>query len=92
MPDGSDPNNPVRVYCDGVFDMFHLGHCLMLQEAKKMFKHTYLIVGVATDRETSHVKGKLVMNEKERCEIIKHCRWVDELVFPSPWIATVEWL
>lgn len=31
VPDGSDPKNPVRVYADGVFDVYHLGHSLMLE-------------------------------------------------------------
>ena len=31
VPDGSDPKNPVRVYADGVFDMYHIGHAKVLE-------------------------------------------------------------
>ena len=92
VPDGNDPENPVRVYADGVFDMLHLGHCLCLEQAKKQFKYVHLMVGVSTDWETEAVKGKVVMNEQERCEILRHCKWVDEVIFPGPWILTMEWL
>ena len=30
-PDGTDPRNPVRIYADGVFDMYHLGHAKVLE-------------------------------------------------------------
>jgi choline-phosphate cytidylyltransferase len=90
VPDGSDPKNPVRVYADGVFDMYHVGHAKVLEQAKKLFKHTHLIVGVSGDKETIEKKGKIVMNEKERCEILEHCKWVDEVICPCPWIINVD--
>ena len=31
VPDGSDPKNPVIVYADGVFDMYHIGHAKVLE-------------------------------------------------------------
>ena len=32
------------------------------------------------------------MNEKERCDILWHCKWVDEVICPCPWIITVPFL
>lgn len=32
------------------------------------------------------------MNERERCEIIEHCKWADEILCPCPWILTVDFL
>ena len=82
----------MRIYADGVFDMYHIGHARVLEQAKKLFPHVHLIVGVSGDQETIEKKGKIVNNEWERSEILKHCRWVDEVVCPCPWIVTVDFL
>jgi len=83
---------PVRVYADGVFDMFHLGHMRVLQQAKIAFPDTYLIVGVTGDAETHKRKGLTVMSAKERAESLRHCRWVDEVVEDCPWIISMPFL
>lgn len=72
--------------------MYHVGHAKVLKQAKKLFKHVHLIVGVSGDEETIEKKGKIVMNEKERCEIIEHCKWADEILCPCPWVLSVEFL
>ncbi|KAI8104125.1 hypothetical protein M9434_002388 [Picochlorum sp. BPE23] len=89
---GYDPNFPVRIYADGVFDLFHFGHAKALEQAKKLYPYAHLTVGVCTDEDTKFYKGKTVMNQKERLESVRHCKWVDEVLDDIPWIPTIEFL
>ena len=49
-----------RVYADGVFDCFHLGHANMLRQAKEALgpgKKVYMIAGVCRQKDIEEHKG-----------------------------------
>ena len=61
------------------FDLFHAGHVIMLEEAKKQCDH--LIVGLQTDPTIDRPhKNKPVQSVFERYIQLKACKYVDEVV------------
>lgn len=66
----------------GVFDLFHAGHVLMLQECKA--NCDYLIVALNKAENISEKinpeKQKPVFSIEERVLIMKACRFVDEVI------------
>uniref|UniRef100_A0A914DZK1 ethanolamine-phosphate cytidylyltransferase n=1 Tax=Acrobeloides nanus TaxID=290746 RepID=A0A914DZK1_9BILA len=81
---------PVRVWCDGCYDMVHFGHANQLRQAKQMGE--VLVVGVHTDEEITQHKGPPVFTEEERYRMVRGIKWVDEVVEGAPYETTVETL
>lgn len=67
----------------GTFDLFHVGHVNLLKRAKSLGDQ--LIVGLSTD-EFNQQKGKTTLVPyKDRAEILKACRYVDQVIPESNW-------
>ena len=79
----------VVVYADGVFDAFHHGHARMLEQARAAVEGPVrLVVGLHSDADVLANKGPTVMTYAERREMLRHVRWVDEIVDDAPWRIT----
>lgn len=85
--DGRDPSRPVRIYADGVYDLFHYAHALQLRQAKLAFPCVHLIVGVCSSAACKAHKNEPVMSSAERYAAVSNCRWVDEVLEDAPWVV-----
>jgi ethanolamine-phosphate cytidylyltransferase len=83
--------NPQKiVYLAGAFDLFHVGHLQVLEEAKKF--GDFLLVGIHDDQVVNKLRGKNypIMNLHERVLNVLSCKWVDEVVLAAPLEVTKE--
>lgn len=65
------------VFTNGCFDLIHVGHVRLLQEAKKL--GTRLVVAINSDASVKRLKGpeRPIVNENNRAEILSHLASVD---------------
>ncbi len=72
-------NNLKIGYTTGVFDLFHVGHLRILQQAKE--KCDFLIVGVSSDELVESYKRKTpIIPLSDRMEIVSAIDCVDKVV------------
>lgn len=88
----TESNKKIRIYSDGIFDLFHQGHSRQLCQAKNLFRNVHLIVGVINDMDTKSKKGEPIMSENERYEAVRHCKYADEVMKNAPWIIDENFL
>ncbi|KAJ3713014.1 cholinephosphate cytidylyltransferase [Lentinula guzmanii] len=85
-------NRTKCIYVDGLFDMFNAGHALQLRQAKLSFPSVHLIAGVYSDKLCECYGTPAAVPHLERCEILRHCRWVDEVFPDAPWQIDEQFL
>ncbi|TFK51775.1 Nucleotidylyl transferase [Heliocybe sulcata] len=89
---GDVDRRTMRIYVDGAYDGFHAGHALQMRQAKLSFASVHLVVGVFGDDLCRQYDYPVTSPHLERCEVIRHCRWVDEVLPEAPWVVTEEFL
>ena len=67
-------------YTTGVYDLFHIGHLILLRNAKGLCDK--LVVGVSTDDTVAYKNKKPVIPFEERIEIVRSIKYVD-IVIPQ---------
>ena len=84
----------MRIYCDGIFDLFHIGHLNHFKKIHKLFEDEsiYLIVGVISDKVSSEYKRLPIINEKHRLKMISSLLFVDEAFITDMLIIDEEFL
>ena len=83
-----------RIYCDGIFDLFHLGHLKHLQQIHDHFREEpiHLIVGIISDNVATGYKRKPVLNEKQRLKIISSCVYTSSCFITDVLIITEDFM
>lgn len=66
----------------GVFDLFHLGHVLMLKECKENCDYLLVALNTAENINPQINPNKMapLFTIQERVEIMKACKFVDEVI------------
>ena len=69
-------------------------HALQLRQAKLAFPSVYLTVGVFSDDlcQAYQIQSPTRTLHAERCEVVRHCRWVDDVIPDAPWAVDDQFM
>ena len=82
----------MKIFCDGVWDLFHYGHVNHFKKIKNLFPDCYLLVGVLNDKDATIYKRKPIFDENKRKELLDSCEYVDENTIEFPLVMTNEFM
>lgn len=78
-----------RIYCNGVFDLCHIGHIKQFEQASK---YGQVVVGVHSDADVATYKRYPIQTTIERVETVKLMKWVDEVIPNAPLVTTLKFM
>lgn len=81
--------NNKRIYCNGVFDLCHIGHLKLFKYASTFGS---VVIGVHSDADVATYKRKPILTTEERIETVKMMKYVDEVIPNAPLITTIEFM
>jgi cytidyltransferase-like protein len=76
------------VVTSGYFNPVHIGHISLFKAAKLL--GDFLIVIVNNDKQQLLKKGKIIMSENERVEVVKAIKYIDKVVLSKDEDPTVR--
>ena len=82
----------MNIYADMVADLFHYGHVRFLKRIKEMYPNDKLIIGIHHDDEVENYKRIPIMSLDERVEVVRACKYVDDVIPNAPVNITEEYL
>jgi glycerol-3-phosphate cytidylyltransferase len=80
----------IKVFTLGVWDLLHIGHVRLLKEVKAM--GDWLCVGIITDSMAERYKGRPIIPQQERMEMMLALGCVDEAIYHDRWEDNIDFL
>lgn len=80
----------MTAYTYGVYDLFHIGHINLFKRIKENYDK--LIVGVHNDEQVMTYKKAPIISYADRLEMVKSCRYVDDVYENADLITTNDLL
>jgi cytidyltransferase-like protein len=82
-----------KIYVDGIWDCFHMGHVLHFKDIKQLDnQNNYLIVGIISDKDATNYKREPIYNQENRTILVESCKYVDKVIDNAPLIVTEEFI
>jgi len=77
-----------NVYCDGIYDLCHIGHKNLFRKALKLGNR--LFVGVVGDKDANNYKRPPIMSGAEREAEVASCKCVTKVIPNAPCFGLTE--